>query len=253
MARSDAYGGRARLFADRYEPLNVLAQGGEALVWRSLDHQHDRVVALKVRRAPDATARAAALAEARTLLDLEPHRSIAVIRNDFFADDDHVLVMEYIDGEDLARRLKREGAPGLGVGRVLSWLNDVASALDHIHAATPAVVHGDVKPANIVVANGDPGRAVLVDFGLAGTTSRSLGTRGYAAPELSRGECSPAVDVFALAATAHALLTGEAPRPGAAPLTGRVRSVLARALAVDPTRRPATAGALIAELRAAIG
>ncbi|MEY2425151.1 MAG: hypothetical protein QOI61_723 [Actinomycetota bacterium] len=249
---------RARLLVKRYEPQAVLGVGGEAVVIRALDHQHGRVVALKIRSALNEIDRADALAEARTLLDLTVHRSVAVIRDDFFIGDDHVLVMEYVDGEDLARRLARDGAPGLPVEMVFRWLQEVASALDHIHGAAPAVVHGDIKPANIVVANEAPHTAVLVDFGQATGASPSQGTRAYSAPERGR-ESSPASDVFGLAATAQALLTGAPPEPGvegdwsALPARQRraVRSVLSRGLATDQARRPASAGAFVASLRQA--
>jgi hypothetical protein len=252
--------GGSELIGGRYEPLDVLGEGGQGRVLRCRDHHHDRVVALKVRQVAGAKAREQALTEARTLLALEPHRGIAVVRDDFFTNGDHVLVMEHVDGEDLARRLRGAGTKGRPLADVQRWIEEVASALDHLHAATPPVVHGDVKPANIVVADDGSGRAVLVDFGLAGATPRSRATRRYAAPEMVTGGRSPAADIYALATSAYELLSGRTPVPGARPpwpglpehVIGRIEEVLATGLALDPTRRAVSAGALAADLRAAV-
>lgn len=102
---------------------------------------------------------------------------------------------------------------------------------------------------------------MLVDFGIArrnGGGGRPYGTRGYQAPETAQGAApTPAADVFALAATAFALLTGQPPQPGARPRWGAiageraktVEHTLRRGLAFDPDRRPSTAGALVEGLR----
>ena len=86
-------------------------------------------------------------------------------------------------------------------------LSQAAEALDHLHRHTPPVVHGDVKPSNLILT-GD-GRLVLVDFGIAGAAMHApaAGTAGYLAPEILVGAWTPAVDVFGLAATAWTLET----------------------------------------------
>jgi len=239
------------LIRDRYEPLEVAGRGGQGQVWRALDHQHRRHVALKVRALGPDTDREAVLSEARTLLGLRPHPGLPLVREDFFEDDRYYLVMDWIEGTDLA------SAGPLDPEEALGYLAQVAGALDHLHAHEPPVVHRDVKPANLILTA--DGRAVLVDLGISAPGTPAAGTAGYAAPEVAAGEPpTPAADVFSLAATAVALLTGRPPAPGerpsweglAAERASRLDLSLRRALSVDPTRRPASATALIEAIRA---
>jgi eukaryotic-like serine/threonine-protein kinase len=128
--------------------MEVVAQGGEGRVLRAMDRQHDRQVALKIRPAPAGAARGELLREARVLLSLDPHPGLALVRDDFFRDDEYVIVMDWIEGVDLDRLLRQEGTPGLAPSTVLRHLAQAAEALTYLHAHDPTVVHGDVKPAN---------------------------------------------------------------------------------------------------------
>ena len=209
------------LLHGRYELLEVLGQGGEGKVLRAWDHQHQRPVALKVRAVQQGVPQDQILGEARTLLSLRPHANVPTVRDDFFEGDEHYLVLDWVSGEDLRARLRRDGSPGLPYPVVVEALADVAAALDHLHGHQPPVVHGDVKPANIVVSEkpGEPPLAVLVDFGLARPMSdrgSTAATDAYASPELYSGSpATPASDIYALAATAFELTTGRVPVPGA--------------------------------------
>ena len=251
----------AEFIRGRYEPLEVVGAGGQSTVLRALDHRHGRLVGLKVRPRGSPEEEGSLLSEARILLGLEPHPLLCRVLEDFFAGDRYFLVMDWVGGTTLADLLAEAGGGGLPLQDVVHYLGQVAEALDHLHRHRPPVVHGDVKPANVIVT--PDGKAVLVDFGISHRQSAEdaasprfalAGTAGYAAPEVASGQApSPAADVFSLAATAFALLTGGAPRPGARPAwtgldTERARLVeyaLRRGLAVDPARRPATASALI--------
>jgi len=76
------------------------------------------------------------------------------VREDFsLADGRHVMVMDWVEGTDLSCVLRTRGDPGLPVSLVLDWLGQVAETLDHLHRHRPAVVHGDVKPANLVLTD----------------------------------------------------------------------------------------------------
>jgi class 3 adenylate cyclase/WD40 repeat protein len=243
--------------AERYEPLEVVGRGGEASVLKAIDTRHERLVALKVRVVPAEGSPDGLMAETRALLSLPPHPGLAHARDDFFDDDRYVLVLDWVDGVDLARLLVDGGRPGLPVSSVLHWIAQAAEALTVLHQH--GVVHGDVKPANLILDR--TGRIVLVDLGSSSaprTAATGGGTSGFRAPEVAAG--APAVrasDVFSLAATAFTLLTGTVPtgaRPAWAGLpadvAARLESALRAGLAIDPARRPATPGELVERLRA---
>src|SRR5439155_7937375 len=108
------------------------------------------------------------------------------VREDFFSGSDYVIVMDWVDGVDLDRLVRERGSPGLAPTTVLRQLAQVAEALTHLHNHDPVVVHGDVKPANMLLTGS--GKVVLVDFGLAGSVAdrtRRGGTPGFVAPEVA--------------------------------------------------------------------
>src|SRR5918999_510259 len=195
---------------------------------------------------------------------------------DTATDDEGVLiVMEYVEGEALARTLKR--GP-LRTDRVASMVRDVGSALDHAHAQ--GVVHRDVKPGNVLMRH--DGVTKLVDLGIATAQDHTrlthsgmvLGTAAYMAPEqLEGGETTPATDIYALAVVAYEALTGERAREGRTPIeiahriaTGpppdirdampdaspQAAEILKRAMARDPRERPGSAGELATGLARAL-
>jgi class 3 adenylate cyclase/WD40 repeat protein/energy-coupling factor transporter ATP-binding protein EcfA2 len=163
------------------------------------------------------------------------------------------------DGVDarisLARLLREQGTPGLPLPTVLSHLGEAAEALTFLHIHDPPIVHGDVRPANLIVTGG--GRVSLVDSGLPSTTdsgSRWSDSAGFQAPELlSGGPPSRASDVYALAACACALLTGAAPTDGPPVLEGLqdagVAAAIRSGLAANPAERPGTPVELVQRMR----
>jgi WD40 repeat protein/tRNA A-37 threonylcarbamoyl transferase component Bud32 len=249
---------KTELLRERYETLEVVGRGGESEVLRALDHLHDRYVALKVRPASDEASRTELLTEARLLLSLAPHPGLPLVREDFFEGERYVIAMDWIEGTDLEALLEREGRPGLDPKLAIDYLEQAAESLEHLRTHVPPVVHGDVKPANLILAA--TGRVVLVDFGLSSMPTddlRRAGTAGYVAPELAAGaRPTAASDVYSFAATALALLTGRAPGDGE-PGWGAIESarvpglerILRPSLATDPARRDPSASALVARLR----
>ncbi|HEV2754150.1 MAG TPA: serine/threonine-protein kinase, partial [Actinomycetota bacterium] len=172
-----------RLIKERYEVIETLGAGGEARVVKALDRQHDRLVALKIRAVRDDRLREELLHEARILLAVAPHPALPLVREDFFDGERYVVAMDWVEGTDLARLLAERGRPGLAPSSVLAYLAQAAEALTHLHSQDPPVIHGDVKPANLILTKG--GRVKLVDFGLSSAPDaprRRAGTPGYRAP-----------------------------------------------------------------------
>ena len=168
-----------------------------------------------------------------------------------------MLVLDWVEGIDLATVLARQGSPGLPTSSVMRWMAQAAEAITVLHDR--GIVHGDIKPANLVLDR--RGRVVVVDLGSSSVPEargRGAGTPRFRAPEQAAGEVpSRAADVYGLAATAFALLTGSPPA-GVLPRWETVKptqaSVLEAALraglAINPARRPATPGVFVERLRA---
>src|SRR3954468_19187295 len=246
------------LVKGRYEVLSTLGSGGEAQIVKALDHQHDRFVALKIRPVRDHTAREELLGEARVLLALPPHAALPIVREDFFDGDTYVVAMDWVDGTSLATVLADRGHPGLAPSSVLAYLAQASEALTHLHAQSPPVIHGDVKPGNLILARG--GRVSLVSFCLSSARQvplRRAGTPGYRAPEVAAGAApSRASDVYSLAATAFTLLTGAVPAgvlPGwdgvPTAQAEQLEAAIRLGMATLPARRPKTPGELVERLR----
>jgi len=138
---------------------------------------------------------------------------------DFFEEGNNAyLVMDFVEGENLAQCIEREGA--LPEAQVLGWADQLLGALAYCHAQ--GVIHRDVKPQNVIIR--PDGQAALVDFGLVKlwdphdphtrTAMRGLGTPEYAPPEqydTQMGHTNPRSDVYSLGATLYHTLTGQAP------------------------------------------
>ena len=119
-------------------------------------HARDRLrtrheVALKIYALDDNRSRDELVREVDVLIGLTSHPNLPVVRNDEFIEDRYVIKMDWVDGRNLQQVLDLEGTPGLPVARVVDVVTQIASALDHLHESDPPVIHGDVKPANVVL------------------------------------------------------------------------------------------------------
>jgi serine/threonine protein kinase len=239
-----------RRVAGRYALRDEIGRGGMGVVWSGVDELLGREVALKrVGLAAGGTSPDAARAarEARLAATLSHAHVVAVF--DLAQDgDEQWLVMERVDGVDLAR-LVRERGP-LGPDAAARLLCQAADALAAAHRA--GIVHRDVKPSNILVTR--EGQVKLTDFGIARgeadaaltATGLMTGSPAYLAPEVaSGGTASAASDVWSLGATLYHALTGEPPYP----VAGNVVGALFRIVHEDPPR-PAGAGWLAPLLEA---
>jgi serine/threonine protein kinase len=208
------------LIADRYRLRHVVGSGGMGVVWEAWDERLERRVALKQlhRQSGASTAEAElankrAMREARLTARLNHPHAIPVF--DVVEQEGQLwLVMQFISSITLAEVLK-EGGP-LEPAEAAQVGAEVASALAAAHAL--GIVHRDVKPGNILIA--DDGTALISDFGIAHAlgdatlTTRGLihGTPAYLAPEVARGgEAEFASDVFSLGATVYSAVEGTPP------------------------------------------
>ena len=143
------------------------------------------------------------------------HPAIPTIYDYFTLGARSYLVMEFIEGDNLEIKLQQRRAP-FNDEEVISWGIALCDVLDYLHTHEPEpIIFRDIKPANVMITRRNQIR--LVDFGIAktfqtGHKGTMIGTEGYSPPEQYRGEASPAVDIYALGATLHHLLTNQDPR-----------------------------------------
>ena len=255
----------------RYEVVRAIGEGGMAQVWLAKDPALGRDVAIKVVKVaglPESV-RATFVErfknEARAVAMLR-HASIVAVHDTGVDEELGVYsVYEFVSGPSLRERLDQVGGP-LPREEAARILQAVGEALSVAHDA--GIVHRDVKPANILLA--DDGNVKLADFGVARLPDAAmtregtfLGTPSYAAPEaLTKGTFGPASDVWAFGVVAYETLCGRHPFPGddvhavsnrvlhgtieppvrVRPEVGRaVSDATLRALERDPDKRAASA------------
>jgi tetratricopeptide (TPR) repeat protein len=248
----------------RFDIVSLLGRGANGIVYRALDRETGRELALKTLSSPDAEQSYHLKAEFRSLAQIT-HRHLVQLEELFVSSDECYFTMELVEGAtfaDFVRGLR--GEPHAWTEEALVRLRDVTaqlvSGIAALHAA--GKLHRDIKPSNILVT--PDGRAVLVDFGLC-TELRLMdrarhhlvGTLLYMAPEQAWGKpLTPAADWYALGAVLYEALAGRLPFAGAAasrilfekekpppvPSVGGALAEIAAALIhPDPTRRPTPA------------
>ena len=196
---------------NRYHIESLLGEGGMGAVYRAHDETLGVTVAVKENQVVTSSAQRQFEREARLLAGLR-HPNLPRVTDHFIIPGQgQYLVMDFVEGEDLSKRLARLGR--LPEERVLLWAQDILDALAYLHLRD--IIHRDIKPANIKIGN--EGRAMLVDFGIAkvaGTGQTTTGARGltpgYAPPEqYGFGSTDPRSDVYSFGATLYHALTGE--------------------------------------------
>jgi serine/threonine protein kinase len=242
----------------QYQFVDRLGAGGMGQVFKVRHRLMDRTVALKViharhLRRPEAVNRFRR--EIRALARLD-HPNIVRAYDADQVDGLHFLVMEYVEGTDLAR-LVRERGP-LPVTEACDCVRQAALGLQHAHEH--GLVHRDLKPSNLIRQRS--GLVKVLDLGLAlfregrpaagAAGDGLLGTLDYMAPEQRRDPqaVDGRADVYALGCTLHYLLTGRPPSCGSGPdVPDALAAALRRMLAEDPDRRYATPAAAAEALR----
>ena len=215
----------------RYRLVEHIASGGMGEVWKGQDEPGNRTVAIKILLSAvgdDTNFVARFRAEARAMSTIN-HPGVVRIYD--FGDDSPVgtyLVMQYVDGEALARTLNR--VRRLTAGRTMALMAQAADALAAVHRA--GVVHRDIKPGNLLVRRN--GTLLLTDFGIArqdDATSLTIagsvvGTAAYMSPEVAMGgKATPLSDVYGLGVVAYQCLAGRRPFDGSTPMQIATRHV----------------------------
>ena len=227
--------------AERYELVRELGRGGMGSVFEARHTWTGRRVALKTllpHLASDPSAVERFRREARAGV-VGAHPNIAEVLDMGVDPSDGTLYLaqEFLDGEDLARRLGRDRV--LAPHEALAMLVPAMMALDAAHRA--GVIHRDIKPGNLFVARGPDGqtRLKVIDFGIANLADAApvtrsgapMGTPQYMAPEQARGEgdLDPRADVWSMGVVCFEVLSGRRPFDGQ-----RYHDVLAQVLTARP-------------------
>jgi serine/threonine protein kinase len=254
------------LQSGKYTLIQEIGRGGFGITFKAIHHYLGQEVVMKtinekLRQHPDfAKFEQQFQDEARRLATcIHPH----IVRvSDFFVEDGlPYMVMEYIPGETLGDAYVLPAIP-LSEAIAIHYIRQIGSALQVIHQN--GLLHRDIKPDNIILRQGTQ-EVVLIDFGIAREfnngvkqTHTGIVSEGYAPLEqyLTQAPRTPATDVYGLAATLYALLTGQVPVPALlrerekmpSPrelqphLSAAVNEAVMRGMAIEPHFRPATVG-----------
>lgn len=206
---------------DRYKLIEQIGTGGMAMIYKAQDMELGRIVAVKVLR-PSLVGDAEFLArfrrEAQAAANLS-HPNIVTVHDVGHDGKTHFIVMEYVDGQDLKKLIRAQGA--FEVETALAICVEVCKGVGYAHRA--GLVHCDIKPQNILIT---PDHSVKVaDFGIARALSGTQPSGGkedvvwgsphYFSPEQARGEPpTPASDVYSIGIVLFELLTGRMPFMG---------------------------------------
>ncbi|HZO17133.1 MAG TPA: protein kinase, partial [Polyangiaceae bacterium] len=261
--------------AGRFQIERAAGAGGMGTVYHAVDKTSGEVVALKMLRKPSEEHVRRFVKEAEFLYKLRHPRIVRYIAHGRTEDGELFLAMEWLEGESLSQRLRREPLSLADAYRVALGAAE-AMSVAHAHG----VLHRDIKPGNLFLVGKDIERIKLVDFGLARlersghhltATGELLGTPGYMSPEQARGDrgVDARADVFALGCVLYRCFSGrrafegedalavlaklvlETPppmssmRPGIPP---ELDHLVARMLAKDRDDRPADGAGLLSEL-----
>jgi serine/threonine protein kinase/tetratricopeptide (TPR) repeat protein len=241
------------ILAERYEVLKMLGEGGMGAVYKAMDRELDRIVALKVIRSeladkPDILQR---FKQELILARLVTHRNVIRIFDLGVSGNIKFITMDFVEGRDLKSVLTEQRK--LSAGKACDIIRQICLGLEAAH--TEGVVHRDLKPQNIMLDS--QGRVYLMDFGLARSmelvgmtrTGAMLGTPAYMSPEQAKGEKVDArTDLFSLGIIFYELVTGTLPYQAEsmmATLIKRAKEPPVPPNQVDPSVPPAVNDAIM--------
>ena len=251
-----------RTIGEKYSLKEIIGRGGFFVTYLAVDKSGCQLSVKtcdKMAAGYNSEIRNSILQEPRMMMQFNHPNMPRVL--DIIEDERYIyIVRPFIDGRDLRAVIEEKGH--LTEEEAVRIAICVANALDCIHKATPGFIFRDVKPQNILITNKN--EVILFDFGTAveiksGSTSVSIGTRGYAAPEQYTSNYDQRVDIYGLGATLHYMLTGHNPSEPPyelqpithyyADLSKGLEYVVDRCLKKSPEDRYQDCGSLIEDLR----
>ena len=262
-------------FAERFQIIDELGQGGMGKVYRALDKKLNEEVALKLIK-PEIASDKKVIERFRNELKIARkivHKNVGRMYELMEDESAHYITMEYVPGEDLKSFIRRSGQ--LAVGTSLRIIQQVAEGLAEAHRLR--VVHRDLKPSNVMIDK--EGSARIMDFGIARSLRAeaftregvAVGTPAYMSPEQARGEdLDHRTDIWSLGVVLYEMLTGQLPFKGKneqalihsilsddpEPVTGlrseatqELGRILEKALAKNPDKRYSNIDEMLADIR----
>jgi tRNA A-37 threonylcarbamoyl transferase component Bud32 len=224
---------RGNLFADRYEIIEEIGQGGMGRVFKVFDRKIHERIAIKLIKpaiASEPTTLERFHQELKTARQIV-HKNICRMYDIGEFQGNHFITMEYVSGEDLRCLIKRIGH--FTFGKAVFIARQVCEGLAEAHAM--GIVHRDLKPQNIMIDK--DGNAKIMDFGIArsidskGITESGMiiGTPEYMSPEQAEGiTVDPRSDLYSLGIILYEMLTGRVPFDGGTPMSIAIKQKTAK-------------------------
>lgn len=214
------------LLNNRYDIVRKIGGGGMGAVYLATDRNLggvQRAVKEMVQAHIEEDQQAKAIEDFRResmILSSLDHPAIPTIYDYFFDSEEcrFYLVMRYISGGDLSARLRATPEGRIEERTCVQWAIQILDVLDYLHNLPDRIVYRDLKPSNVML-DGNSGKVMLVDFGIARSINQTqekgvtaVGTMGYAPPELFSGSVEPRSDIYSLGSTMFHLVTGADPQ-----------------------------------------
>ncbi|MBQ3264262.1 MAG: serine/threonine protein kinase [Ruminococcus sp.] len=203
----------------KYKVLRVVGKGGMSVVYQAVNEKANKIWAIKEVRKDGVqnyeVVKQNLIVETE-LLKRFNHPNLPSIIDVIDTDDAFLIVMDYIEGNSLAKRLEESGAQDQD--DVVEWAMQLCDVLGYLHSRKPPIIYRDMKPSNVMLK--PDGNISLIDFGTAREFKSTsvedttcLGTQGYAAPEQygGHGQTDARTDIYCLGATMYHLVTGHNP------------------------------------------
>ena len=240
------------LLGQRYEIVALLGEGGMGAVYKAMDRELNRLVALKVIR-PELARNKGIIDRFKQELLLArevTHRNVIRIFDLGEADHTKFITMEYVEGEDLRALLSKKDR--LSPEEAVDIIQQVCRALDAAHSV--GIIHRDLKPQNIM--RDKTGRILVMDFGLARTvdgdgmtqTGMLVGTMDYMSPEQALGQnLDQRSDIYTLGLIFYELLMGKRPFAGDTAIASLIRRTQERVAPIADKTIPSSVTAIISK------